>query len=59
MDSVVTAADVLWGPIALIVNINQHGLTTAPGEGFAEVFASAVGTMLWATAAGVVGRVMQ
>jgi hypothetical protein len=58
-DSVVTAADLLWGPIALLINLLQHGFVPDSSQGVAELVASGVGTVLWATVGSVIGEIIR
>lgn len=57
-DTVVTIADFLWGPVALLANVLQHGFPPSTVAGVKEIIVSGVGTAAWAVAGSAIGRAL-
>ena len=55
MSAEITAADFLWGPIALLINGMEHGFPPSSVDGAGELIASILGTGTWAVAIGAIG----
>jgi hypothetical protein len=51
-------AEFVLGPIALLVNLAEHGIYPSTAIQLAEFIASALGTMLYTVAVGAVGTAL-